>query len=75
MQGERFRAYWANNTSSAVNLMAGTSVLALTYNIVHSMVIHQTSSVTTTVLGQTKIIAVIAVSAIFLGRNLHNMVS
>ena len=68
MQGMRFQNYWAANTQAAGSLLTVTSMLALTYNIVHSMLIHQTSSVRTTVLGQAKIVGVIAASAIFLGQ-------
>lgn len=40
---------------------------ALAYNVVHSLVIKVTSSVTTTVLGEMKIILILVLSSIWLG--------
>ena len=50
--------------SSAVVLL-GTSVMALGYNIVHYQVIRATSAVTTTVLGNVKIVLIVFLSGFF----------
>lgn len=44
-----------------------TCVNALSYNVVHYLMIKHTSSVTTTVLGEMKIIAILLLSAVVLG--------
>jgi len=50
--------------SSAIVLL-GTSAMALRYNIVHYQVIRATSAVTTTVLGNVKIVLIVFLSGIF----------
>lgn len=57
----------AIDAAGACNILITTSTLALSYNVVHSLMIHKTSAVTTTVLGQVKIIGVIVTSALVLG--------
>ena len=49
-----------------LGIMLGTSVLALSYNMVHSHMIQRTSAVATTVLGQVKIIALLLASVFLL---------
>ncbi len=44
-----------------------TSVVALSYNVVHSLMIQQTSAVTTTVLGEAKIVGLMLLSYVLLG--------
>lgn len=44
-----------------------TSVIALVYNVVHSLMIQQTSAVTTTVLGEAKIVGLMVLSYLLLG--------
>lgn len=62
-----FRQHVASNLAASLNVLLSTSILALAYNVVHSLLIHKTSAVTTTVLGQAKIIGVIAMSSLLLG--------
>lgn len=69
MQATIFRSYKADHGKEAFVLVLGTSAIALTYNIVHSLVIQQTSAVTTTVIGQAKIIGLLMLSAILLGEH------
>lgn len=45
-----------------------SSLVALSYNVVHSLMIQKTSAVTTTVLGEVKIIGLLLLSAILLGK-------
>ena len=61
--------YWADNTRGVILVLLCSSVTALAYNIIHSMVIHRTSAVTTTVIGQIKIVALIVLSAVLLGES------
>lgn len=44
-----------------------TSAIALTYNVVHSLMIQRTSAVTTTVLGEAKIVGLLLLSYVVLG--------
>lgn len=44
-----------------------TSVNAVCYNMVHSLMIKHTSAVTTTVLGEVKIVGLLMLSAMLLG--------
>ena len=50
-------------------IILSTSVIALTYNIVHSLMIQQTSAVTTTVIGEAKIIGLLILSYVLLGED------
>lgn len=49
--------------------LALSCVLALSYNMVHYLMIQLTSSVTTTVLGEMKIVLILVLSAVFLGES------
>jgi hypothetical protein len=44
-----------------------TSVIAMSYNVVHALMIQQTSAVTTTVMGEAKIVGLILLSYMLLG--------
>ena len=44
-------------------------VNALAYNLIHSLVIKVTSAVTTTVIGEMKIVLILVLSAVMLGMN------
>ena len=46
------------------------SINALSYNVVHYLMIQMTSAVTTTVLGEVKIIGLLLLSVLLLGRSL-----
>ena len=48
-------------------IVLATSAVALSYNVVHSLMIQQTSAVTTTVLGEVKIVGLMVLSATLLG--------
>jgi drug/metabolite transporter (DMT)-like permease len=48
-------------------IILATSALALSYNVVHSLMIQRTSAVTTTVLGEAKIVGLMALSYVLLG--------
>lgn len=45
-----------------------SSVIALLYNVVHSLLIKRTSAVTVTVLGEVKVVGLLVLSAIVLGK-------
>ena len=47
-------------------IMAVTSINALAYNMIHSLMIKKTSAVTTTVLGELKIVGLLVLSALLL---------
>ena len=53
--------------SDVYMIMGLTSVVALSYNVVHSLMIQRTSAVTTTVLGEVKIIGLMVLSYVLLG--------
>ena len=67
VQSAAFLAYRAEHNTETYVIVLGTSAIALTYNIVHSVMIQQTSAVTTTVIGQAKIIGLLILSALLLG--------
>ena len=48
-------------------ILGVSSCLALAYNVVHATMIQRLSAVTTTVLGEAKIVALLVLSALFLG--------
>jgi drug/metabolite transporter (DMT)-like permease len=48
-------------------IILATSAVALSYNVVHSLMIQQTSAVTTTVLGEVKIVGLMVLSYVLLG--------
>ena len=62
-----FLVYRTGHYSETYAIILGTSVIALSYNVVHSLMIQQTSAVTTTVIGQAKIIGLLVLSALLLG--------
>ena len=45
-----------------------SSIVALSYNVIHSLMIQKTSAVTTTVLGEVKIVGLLILSALLLGK-------
>ena len=63
----QFLVYRTGHYSETYAIILGTSVIALSYNVVHSLMIQQTSAVTTTVIGQAKIIGLLVLSALLLG--------
>ena len=67
VQSAAFLAFQAEHNTETYIVVLGTSAIALTYNVVHSIMIQQTSAVTTTVIGQAKIIGLLILSALLLG--------
>ncbi len=67
LQKAKFFAYYSDHSSGVIYIMAITSVNALAYNMVHSLMIKRTSAVTTTVLGEVKIVGLLVLSALLLG--------
>ena len=67
-QGARFTLYWTENSTGVMLVLVCSSTVALLYNLVHSLMIHKTSAVTTTVLGEVKIIGLLVLSALLLGK-------
>lgn len=62
-----FRAYFAVNNANVTGIMLVSSLNAVTYNAVHALVIKRTSAVTTTVIGEVKIVGLLVLSALLLG--------
>ena len=52
---------------AGVAIMIVTSANALAYNVVHNAMIKMTSAVTTTVIGEAKIVGLFILSAVLLG--------
>lgn len=59
--------YYASHSGAVLMIMAVTSINALAYNMIHSLMIKKTSAVTTTVLGELKIVGLLVLSALLLG--------
>lgn len=59
--------YLPRNRQSAGLVLGLTSLNALAYNMVHSLMIKRTSATTTTVLGMVKIVGLLLLSAFLLG--------
>ena len=68
LQKHKFAAYYRDHTQGVWAIMVVTSINALAYNMVHSLMIKKTSAVTTTVLGEVKIVGLLVLSAMFLGK-------
>lgn len=62
-----FQQYFAVNYYNVTGIMLISSINAVTYNAVHALVIKRTSAVTTTVIGEVKIVALLVLSAFLLG--------
>ena len=68
LQAGRLAAYAARHPDSAfLGVLAASCACALTYNVVHCLMIQRTSAVTTTVLGEIKIVAILMLSAAVFG--------
>jgi drug/metabolite transporter (DMT)-like permease len=76
LEGQSLAQYLSTARSSSEGLAGGTIVamlllmtclLAVSYNIVHVAVIEQTSAVTTTVIGEAKIVLIVLLSSLILG--------
>mmetsp|Transcript_12315 Transcript_12315/g.24763 ORF Transcript_12315/g.24763 Transcript_12315/m.24763 type:complete len:358 (-) Transcript_12315:2721-3794(-) len=61
-----FQIYLAENFNSVVGILLVSSINAVTYNLVHSLMIKKSSAVTTTVLGEIKIVGLLILSALIL---------
>ena len=59
LQSGRFVEYFPQHSNGVLWIVALTSVNALAYNLVHSAMIKRTSAVTTTVLGEVKIVGLL----------------
>jgi len=66
-QAGAFVAYLPAHMQGVAGILLVSSCLALAYNAVHATMIQRLSAVTTTVLGEAKIVALLALSALFLG--------
>lgn len=72
LQRERFLLqYWPVNGKNASLIMLLSSINAVLYNLAHQAMIKNVSAVTTTVLGEIKIIVLLILSAMLLGTSLH----
>ncbi|KAK9906462.1 hypothetical protein WJX75_002209 [Coccomyxa subellipsoidea] len=66
-EAQRIQEYMVINGRDVYILVALSSMLALSYNIVHSLMILHTSAVATTVIGEAKIIGLLILSYFILG--------
>ncbi|KAI3431814.1 hypothetical protein D9Q98_010567 [Chlorella vulgaris] len=64
---DAFSAYWPANRQIAAAIMLLSSLVAVCYNLAHSLMIKHISAVATTVVGEFKILALIVLSAFLLG--------
>jgi drug/metabolite transporter (DMT)-like permease len=60
-------SYYSENSHGVAAVLVASSVNAVCYNLVHSAMIKRTSAVTTTVLGELKIVGLLVLSALLLG--------
>ncbi len=71
MQSARLSEYAAEHRDGMFQLLLGVGCAnALAYNVVHYLMIQRTSAVTTTVLGEIKIVGLLLLSALLLGVSL-----
>mmetsp|Transcript_15672 Transcript_15672/g.44765 ORF Transcript_15672/g.44765 Transcript_15672/m.44765 type:complete len:340 (+) Transcript_15672:195-1214(+) len=66
MELDAFRVYFAEHFNDVLGIILLSSVNAVTYNLVHSLMIKRSSAVTTTVLGEIKIVGLLILSALIL---------
>jgi len=66
---QRFMEYFSTNHSGVLIIMIVSSINAVCYNLIHSLMIKKTSAVTTTVLGEIKIVGLLVLSALLLGES------
>ena len=64
-----FKVYFASNNKNVLGIMLISSLNAVCYNAIHALVIKRTSAVTTTVIGEIKIVGLLILSAILLGES------
>ena len=68
LQRQRFQVYYIQNSTGVLLVLLCSSIVALSYNVIHSLMIQKTSAVTTTVLGEVKIVGLLILSALLLGK-------
>ena len=68
LQSQRFVVYWVDHSTGVLLVLVCSSIVALSYNVIHSLMIQKTSAVTTTVLGEVKIVGLLLLSALLLGQ-------
>jgi drug/metabolite transporter (DMT)-like permease len=66
MELDAFQIYFAEHFNDVLGIILLSSVNAVTYNLVHSLMIKRSSAVTTTVLGEIKIVGLLILSAVIL---------
>lgn len=69
VRGDRTNEHYVR--PNALNLLQVTSANALAYNVIHNAMIKMTSAVTTTVIGEAKIVGLFILSALLLGEPIH----
>lgn len=70
VQAERIQQYMTIHGRDVYILVILSSMVALSYNVVHSLMILHTSAVSTTVIGEAKIIGLLILSYFVLGERL-----
>ena len=66
-QSAKFQTFMALDYRAGAAIMLVTSANALAYNVIHNAMIKMTSAVTTTVIGEAKIVGLFILSALLLG--------
>ena len=67
LQRAKFYDYYPEHNQGVLLIMLVSSINAVCYNMIHSLMIKKTSAVTTTVLGEIKIVGLLLLSAMLLG--------
>lgn len=68
LQSARFMEYSQGQSTRVAGIILIGSINALCYNVVHYLMIQMTSAVTTTVLGEVKIVGLLLLSIWLLGK-------
>lgn len=68
LQSSQFVEYSKGQNFKVVAIILVGSINALCYNVVHYLMIQMTSAVTTTVLGEVKIVGLLLLSIMLLGK-------
>lgn len=71
LQLDRFKAHLQTKPNSSILVLTITSILAFSYNVVHTFMIQEVTAVGTTVIGEVKIVGLILLSYLMLGKVVH----
>ena len=75
LQSSQFMEYSQGQNVKVAGIILIGSINALCYNVIHYLMIQMTSAVTTTVLGEIKIVGLLLLSIMLLGKSTNNCYS